>query len=100
MNTSRLPRNNFPSCKEYFLVTDEGEVPFDSEVVQQQPPPPPLDWEAFVATATTTQENISINQALWESIRNSNHSQLEIQILPLTTTINNCLQQWKKSNRF
>ncbi len=37
------------------------------------PSPPPPAQEASVATATTT-KNISINQALWESILNSNPS--------------------------
>ncbi len=68
-----FPGITFQVAKNNFLVTEEGEVPFDSENVQQPPPPPPPAQEASVATSTTT-ENIPINQVLQESIANSNPS--------------------------
>ncbi len=68
-----FPGTTFQVAKNNFLITEEGEVPFDSEVVQPPPPPPPPAQEASVATATTT-KNISINQALRKSIANSNPS--------------------------
>lgn len=69
-----FPGTTFQVAKNNFLVTEEGEAPFESEIVQQVPPPPPPAQEEAVAAATTTEENISINQALRESVGNSNPS--------------------------
>ncbi len=55
------------------MVTAKGETPFDSEVVQPSPASPAAQ-ETAVAVAMMTQENISINQVLYESIQNSNSS--------------------------
>ncbi len=55
----------FQVSKNNFLVIEEGEAPFDSEVVQQHPPlPPPPAQETAVEAAMVTVENVSINQAL------------------------------------
>ncbi len=56
MHPCRLPRNNYPSCKNDFLVTEEGEAPFDSEVVQQ-PLRPPLAQEQAVEATMTAEKN-------------------------------------------
>ncbi len=79
-------QEQLPSCKDNFLVTAEGEAPFNSEVVQKHPPlPHPSAQVLAVTAARIIEENVFINQALWKSIGNSN---LSLNNIIFTTVLN------------